>query len=176
MLHKSKDLLGKEDSDRRGFLRGVIGTLASLIGVTTAGSVGTYLLSGSGVSQPERWADAGEIADFRQGAPQEVQFENRELDGWSVTADKASAWIVRKGDGSITAFSPQCTHLGCAYHWERKKGDPENGQFVCPCHGSHFDSTGNVIAGPAPRPLDRYRTKIEGSRLWILPSDSKKRT
>jgi menaquinol-cytochrome c reductase iron-sulfur subunit len=162
-LHTSEKLV----RERRGFLRAVIAALGSLIGVTITGSAGTYLFSTNSPAKREAWSDAGEIPKLGLSAPQQITFESRQLDGWNVTDEKASAWVVRNGDGSITAFSPWCTHLGCAYRWETPKG-----QFVCPCHGSCFDASGKVTAGPAPRPLDRYRTKIEGSRLWILPQDS----
>lgn len=46
----------------------------------------------------------------------------------------------------IAAMSLVCTHLGCIV-----KGT-EHG-FACPCHGSKFDLTGEVVAGPAPRAL-----------------------
>jgi quinol---cytochrome c reductase iron-sulfur subunit, bacillus type len=114
------------------------------------------------------WADAGEIAEFSQSVPQEITFESRQADGWNIEESKASAWIVRQGDGSMVSFSPWCTHLGCAYHWESKRSET-GGCFVCPCHGSRFHANGIVLEGPASRPLDRYATKTQGSRLWILP-------
>lgn len=49
-------------------------------------------------------------------------------------------------DKGIAAMSIICTHLGCIVG---KSGDG----FSCPCHGSKFDSKGNVTGGPAPRPL-----------------------
>jgi Rieske Fe-S protein len=38
---------------------------------------------------------------------------------------------------------------------------------VCPCHTSFFSIEGQVLSGPAPRPLDRYVTRIENNRLQI---------
>jgi menaquinol-cytochrome c reductase iron-sulfur subunit len=62
----------------------------------------------------------------------------------------------------VVAYGPQCTHLGCAYHWEEAKS-----QFVCPCHTTLFSIDGKVISGPAPRPLDRFSTKIEGTKVLV---------
>jgi cytochrome b6-f complex iron-sulfur subunit len=47
----------------------------------------------------------------------------------------------------IAALSMVCTHLGCIIE------ETPEGLFSCPCHGSKFDEDGNVMAGPAPRPL-----------------------
>ena len=48
-----------------------------------------------------------------------------------------------------------CTHLGCI-PLGQKLGDPR-GDFdgwFCPCHGSHYDTSGRIRVGPAPRNLD----------------------
>lgn len=140
------------------------------MGFAFAGPAGSYLFAKKGRPESRMWADAGEVAEVSQFAPQEITFESRQTDGWSIEEAKASAWVVRQSDGSIVAFSPWCTHLGCAYHWEPKRNEAGGGCFVCPCHGSRFDASGRVLEGPASRRLDRYATKTEGTRLWILPS------
>jgi Rieske Fe-S protein len=76
--------------------------------------------------------------------------------------EKSTAWVVRKDDQNVVAFAPQCTHLACAYHWDDKANN-----FLCPCHNSVFSIDGNVVSGPAPRPLDRYVTKIDQGKLLI---------
>lgn len=106
-----------------------------------------------------------EIADLAQlpiGRPQEIIYFRTRIDGWRKIREKTSTWVIRDEADGVTAFSPQCTHLGCVYHWETGRKN-----FVCPCHSSVFDIRGNVLAGPAPRPLDRYVTNVEGGKLLI---------
>lgn len=64
-------------------------------------------------------------------------------------------YLVRQEDGGFLALYRKCTHLGCAVPW-----DPAQGKFVCPCHASAFESDGEVINPPAPRPLDRFPVTI----------------
>jgi menaquinol-cytochrome c reductase iron-sulfur subunit len=152
---------------RRGFLVAAIYALLSLIagsfGITSA----AYLLRGTKSKQGGAWADAGDIAGLQTGVPHKVTFDRTRIDGWRITSQKDSAWIIRDAGGSLTAFSPLCTHLGCAYQWQMKAGPYQHGVFVCPCHGSTFSQTGEVITGPANRPLDRVQVKREGARIWL---------
>lgn len=55
-----------------------------------------------------------------------------------------------RGPANILVLIGICTHLGCV---------PLNGQgnyngWFCPCHGSHYDTSGRIRAGPAPRNLE----------------------
>jgi len=47
-----------------------------------------------------------------------------------------------------------CTHLGCIPKGQNV-GDPkgEYGGWLCPCHGSHYDTSGRIRKGPAPKNL-----------------------
>lgn len=63
--------------------------------------------------------------------------------------------IIRNEDGSFYCLSMRCTHLGCTANWK-----PSEGIFHCPCHGSKFDKSGINFAGPAPRPLDRFKIEL----------------
>jgi len=48
-----------------------------------------------------------------------------------------------------------CTHLGCV-PLGQKSSDPkgEFGGWFCPCHGSHYDTSGRIRKGPAPKNLE----------------------
>jgi len=56
----------------------------------------------------------------------------------------------RDEDGVLHAVSPVCTHLGCQVNWN--SGDRS---WDCPCHGSRFSPDGEILHGPAVRPLER---------------------
>ena len=69
--------------------------------------------------------------------------------------------VVHNGDGAFSAFSAICTHQACTIT------DFASGRFVCPCHGSQYDTNGNVVSGPATQRLPRYNTQFSGTTLTI---------
>ncbi len=83
-------------------------------------------------------------------------------DGWKETKMTKVVWTVKGSNEDVTVYSPICPHLGCGYRWS----EGEN-KFKCPCHGSVFSIKGEVLAGPAPRPLDVLPSKIENGRLLV---------
>jgi glycine/D-amino acid oxidase-like deaminating enzyme/nitrite reductase/ring-hydroxylating ferredoxin subunit len=58
--------------------------------------------------------------------------------------------VYRDDAGALHTLSARCTHLGCilAFNGAERTWD-------CPCHGSRFAATGEVIEGPAVAPLER---------------------
>src|ERR1700685_3844440 len=147
---------------RRSFYKTIISGLGSLMGIALAAPAAVYLLVGGNSKRGANLIKAATRKDLKPGKPQEVAFERTRVDGWRSFQEKAIAWVVRTGENNVVAYWPQCTHLGCAYHWV----EPGN-QFVCPCHGSRFSIDGRVLGGPAPRPLDRYPVQVENSKLLI---------
>jgi ubiquinol-cytochrome c reductase iron-sulfur subunit len=57
-----------------------------------------------------------------------------------------------------------CTHLGCVPLGEQ--GDW--GGWFCPCHGSHYDTSGRIRKGPAPENLPIPELTLEGSLLRLI--------
>jgi menaquinol-cytochrome c reductase iron-sulfur subunit len=149
---------------RRGFyaaaIYGLWGIITSALGLPAL----MYLLVPPRLRRQNDWVEAGEISQLEPGTPVEMTFRRNRIDGWKVTSEKSTAWVVKLSKDQVVAYAPQCTHLGCAYHWDQEKD-----QFVCPCHNSLFSLEGKVLDGPAPRPLDRYQTKLQGNELMLGP-------
>ena len=77
--------------------------------------------------------------------------------------DKFRVWIVRKDDGRFYCIHAYCTHLGCTPNWKQSEGI-----FHCPCHGTKFRSNGTNFAGPAPRPLDRFKIALTSNGQLVV--------
>lgn len=58
----------------------------------------------------------------------------------------------RDEKGRLHTVSPICTHLGCHVVF-----NPTEKSWDCPCHGSRFGVNGNVLDGPASKPLERVK-------------------
>lgn len=153
---------GAEQTTRRTFYISVIYSLWGLIVAALAVPSLVYLLFPPKVRKESEWVEAGDITHLEPKVPIEIVFRRNRLDGWKLISEKSSAWVVKLPNNEIVAFGPQCTHLACVYHWE----EPSN-QFFCPCHSSAFSLEGQVLSGPAPRPLDRYEIKVEKNKLLL---------
>ncbi len=89
----------------------------------------------------------------------------------SVTAfPQGKFYLARLEGGGFLALSRVCTHLGCTVPWV-----PDENRFICPCHASSFDITGNVINPPAPRALDLFQIEIENNIVKVFLDRTVKR-
>ena len=80
--------------------------------------------------------------------------------GSHTVIPEVPALLIHTENG-FAALSLVCTHLGCT-----STVTPQ--ELVCPCHGSIFDRRGNVIKGPADRPLSRYAVEDRGEKIAVL--------
>ncbi|MCC7479051.1 Rieske (2Fe-2S) protein [bacterium] len=79
---------------------------------------------------------------------------------WRV--GNATGYVLQDAGGQWVAMSRVCTHSRCKVNHRAEQGD-----FECPCHHSIFDLEGNVLKGPAKRPLPKYPVSLEGGELVI---------
>jgi cytochrome b6-f complex iron-sulfur subunit len=71
-------------------------------------------------------------------------------------------YVINNPDGALALYW-KCTHLGCTIPWNDAADN-----FQCPCHGSVFDRTGVLIAGPAPRPMDLMAVTVDDAGNLIV--------
>jgi glycine/D-amino acid oxidase-like deaminating enzyme/nitrite reductase/ring-hydroxylating ferredoxin subunit len=69
-------------------------------------------------------------------------------EGMIIGSRRKKRAVFRDQSGKVHELSPVCTHLGCLVRW-----NPAESTWDCPCHGSRFKPTGEVIAGPAEESL-----------------------
>lgn len=68
-----------------------------------------------------------------------------------------ATYLVTEGFGIRDyGINAVCTHLGCVVPWNAAQN-----KFMCPCHGSQYDTTGKVIKGPAPLSLALAHANID---------------
>ncbi len=70
-------------------------------------------------------------------------------EGKIIDVDGQRVACSRDPQGKLHQVSAVCTHLGCIVHWNQAEET-----WDCPCHGSRFRRTGEVLAGPAESPLE----------------------
>ncbi len=94
-----------------------------------------------------------------------------QIDSVSPLAAVGGAAMVRSAGGSflvsrtaqetLAALTSTCTHEACTITGF------DNTNYVCPCHGSKFTTTGRVINGPANAPLRTFATQFANNVLTI---------
>ncbi len=152
-----------EKSSRRAFLRWVgglsVGTVViSLVGCDTGGMEDD---SGPGNPPP----NGGETGITIEGnvvtldLTGSVAKQVAEAGGF-LHIDAADMLVVNV-NGEIRAFSAICTHQGCEIQ------DFQNNRFTCWCHGSQFDTNGQVVRGPASSSLPKYTVERNGNIVRI---------
>jgi len=153
---------------RRRFFQWITGAAAGLIGLSLAVPLVGYVISPALKRRIQSWVDVAAFDELPVGKPKQVDYVATVQDGYLETKTQKAVWVVKQADGQVTVFSPLCTHLGCGYRW-----DESEQKFRCPCHGSVFDMSGSVVAGPAPRPLDALPSKMENGRLLVMYKEFK---
>jgi Rieske Fe-S protein len=139
----------------------VAGAVTAVVGIPAIG----YVISPGVKSQnTDEWITLGPVSALQPGAPTGFPYSRQIKDGWVESTQTGVAYAVLVGDtDKVRVLSNVCTHLSCRVKWITEK----NGYF-CPCHDGLFGLQGEVLAGPPPRPLDEFESKVENGQIMIL--------
>jgi cytochrome b6-f complex iron-sulfur subunit len=91
---------------------------------------------------------AGQLGEFEPGKVSHIS--------------KGRFYITRLEDGGLVALWQRCTHLGCTIPWSENEST-----FLCPCHSSVFNPVGEVMSGPAPRPMDLFPIELVEGQVVV---------
>jgi Rieske Fe-S protein len=150
--------------DRRSFLSIATWTIGGLISAGMAIPAVAYIVGPTlKQNETEEWIPLGSVTKVELNTPTLFKAKIQRQTGWIVNEEELSIYVLTENGRDFIAMSNVCTHLGCRVRWII-----EQGQFYCPCHNAVFDKEGQVVAGPPPRPLDRYKVKVEDNQLFVL--------
>jgi Rieske Fe-S protein len=134
---------------RRDYLRILVTVSGGLLAGAAAVASGVFRRHGTGTAPARKVADRlapGEAVAFR------------------YPGDDDRALAIRLADGRLVGYSAVCTHLACAVLWRA-----EHNTLECPCHDGVFDpASGEVVAGPPPRPLPTVALREDAQGIWAV--------
>lgn len=118
---------------------------------TTVASTTTAATSGNSKNgqAPKGYAMLGAVSKYTPNG-----------DPVSFTVSSTNGFVYNS-NGDFYVFNDICTHQGCEVSYV-----PTDSKFECPCHGSQYDKTGEVVQGPARKRLKKYQTKVVNDTLY----------
>ncbi len=149
--------------NRRNFMKIITAAIGALISIGMGIPAIAYIIGPSLSKTDENWIRLGSVKKIELGTPTLFKAKVTRQSGWITSDEEISAYVLTEDGRTYVAMSNICTHLGCRVRWV---ADQE--QFFCPCHVGIFDKEGNVVAGPPPRPLDRFQVQVIDDDLQIL--------
>ena len=149
---------------RRGVLAGV--GLVGLAGAITAcGGGSSSSQAGGAGTTPAASAStqaAGSSASAGGAAAGALATTSQIPVGSGMIFTSQQVVVTQPASGEFKAFSAVCTHMGCIVN------QISGGTIDCPCHGSQYSiKTGDVVAGPAPKPLAAKQIKVTGDSIFL---------
>jgi len=160
-MSKSISIEAVADSSRRAFCAQTCQAASCLVFAVLAEACG-----GSGGMGPSDLSPLPTINGTASGSAVQVQIDSSSplgaVGGVGLVRSSSGLFLVaRTGDQTFTALTSTCTHETCTI----TGFDGTN--YVCPCHGSRFTTSGRVVNGPAPAPLRPLNTAFANNVLTI---------
>jgi menaquinol-cytochrome c reductase iron-sulfur subunit len=154
---------GSSQITRRRFFKILSGVFAGFITFSLSFPMMETLVGTISKKRSRSYSKVTSVNSLPENQPVEPSFTMTKEDAFIKSIVQHEVWVVKKSDSDVTVFSPICPHLGCRYQWHS-----ERKLFICPCHHSVFTVDGDVVSGPAPRPLDTLPMKVKNNYLYVL--------
>jgi len=144
------------DNSRRQFLK--------FLGLTSlAFFTGTLGVALKGLFEQQRTSN---LPEMRIASVNDVA-EGQSLN-FQYPADDYPAILIHLPGGNFVAYEQRCTHLLCPVLYQGDKG-----RIYCPCHDGVFQpATGERLAGPPPRPLNKIKIEVRGTDIFAVGRSS----
>lgn len=145
--------MSDKNSSRRGFLEivlggGILATLGTII----------YPVVRFITPLPAGEADLSQLKlPFTR---QEIESDPKKAKYFKYGREMGIIFVT--DSGALRALDATCTHLDCTVQHR-----PELGIIWCSCHNGKYDTDGNNISGPPPRPLSTYKIKEDGTDIFV---------
>lgn len=137
----------------------------------TFGTIGAMMAADAFARRKNPWSQLFDVHRKKLSGVWDYLVENKDYPfymarQWLAKPDASSLRGVKRGQGKIVLLggskiaayrndqgklslkSAVCPHMGCIVRWNTAEKT-----WDCPCHGSRFEATGEVMAGPAEAPL-----------------------
>lgn len=159
-------IMSEQDKlNRRTFIIRLLMAGSALVGFFLSIPVIGALIAPLLEKKKQVWRTLGSTDKFQIGKTVLVSFKDASPLPWAGVTDNTAAWLRRISENEFTAFSVNCTHLGCPVRWLENAG-----LFMCPCHGGVYNKDGSNAAGPPPLPLPKYNVRVRNNQVEIQTS------
>ena len=135
---------------RRDFLDGLLTFFGTALAAFVAYPIARYLVPPQMPEAATRRVVAAKQDELKPGSFKTFPFGSQ------------PGILIRRDDGSYRAFSAVCTHLGCTVQY--RSGDK---LIWCACHNGLYNLEGANVAGPPPRPLERFDVHLQGDDIVV---------
>ncbi len=158
-MSKSED---EQQTSRRDFMKLTIAGIGGVIGAAVGLPAIAYIIGPALIQNIGTWIKLGSVSKVELNNPTLFKTTVDTQTGWINSQEEISVYVLTENGQDFVVMSNVCTHLGCRIRWI-----PDQDSFFCPCHNGVFAKDGAVVAGPPPRPLDRFESKVENGILYI---------
>jgi cytochrome b6-f complex iron-sulfur subunit len=156
---------------RRNFIVWYLAGLLTATGVAVVAPLLVFLFPPAGSSKQQRVTvkldrSLGDVAEgeaLKFESPAQTGFVMADGGGDNRPGAIAFSGYVVRAAGALDVFAANCSHLGCTIEFQGGAA-----RFACPCHGSQFSPSGQVLHGPAAYPLSHLSWAPGGNPDEIL--------